>query len=172
MSLDKNIAALLNEKAYTVGVQFQHSLGREFSEYTYVTDLPLMRDDGHGISEGEIALGRMALVPTKIRPGSKYDVDKNDSTMLLEAGVRMSVAVITRIDSEVVIQPDDDIEYSWVISTIDTDNYWNTKTRNAEIVALVQDAYTKNLRRSFAQQVLGSLSDETSARINLLLGKN
>lgn len=168
MALDKNIAALLNEKAYTVGVQFQHCLGKQFDEYTYVTDMSKHTDD----AIGDIVLGGMVLVPTKIRTGSKYDTDKVDSTMLLESGVRMSVAVITRIDDEVVIQPDDDIEYAWVIETISTDNYFLTKKRNAEIISLVQDAYTKNLRRSFAQQILGGLSDDTAKRINLLLGKS
>jgi hypothetical protein len=160
MAMDKNIAALLNTNAYTVGVQFQHSLGKDFSEYTYVTDLP----------REESLIGSMVLVPTKIRPGSQYNVEKQDSTMLLEAGVRMSIAIVTRVDSEVVIEPDDNIEYAWVISKLDTSNYWTTKLRNKEIIALVQEAYTKNLRRSFAQQVLGTLGDETQQRIKTLLG--
>jgi hypothetical protein len=180
MARDKNIAALLNEKAYTVGVQFQHSLGKEFAEYTFVTDLPVARishtsekvDDALVITptmHPGIAIGGLVLVPTKMRKGSQYDNEKVDSTMLLEAGIRMSVAVITRVDQEVVIQPDDNTEYSWVISSLAVDNYWLTKQRNAEVVALVQEAYTKNLRRTFAQQILSGLSDETASRIKLLL---
>ena len=160
MALDKNIAALLNENAFTVAVQFQHSLGKEFSEYSYVTDLP----------RNSLALGDMVLVPTKIRSGTKYDTDKVDSTMLLEPGVRMSIAIITRIDEEVVIEPDDNTEYNWVITKVDVSNYAATKKRNAEIIGLVQEAYTKNLRRTFAQQILGGLAGDTADRVRLLIG--
>lgn len=176
MAIDKNIAALLNEKARTIRVQFQHSLGDAQPTYTYVTDLPIATQLANGDEAGAapvwsagLCIGSKVLVPTTIRTGSKYDVEASNSHMLLEAGIRMSVAVVVGIDDCVAIQPEDSVAYSWVICEIDVSNYFATKQRNKELTDLVQEAYAKNLRKSFAQQILGGLNDDAKNRVKMLL---
>ena len=177
MAVDKNVAALLNEKARTIHVQFQHSLGEGFQAYTYVTDLPIavrLADSGEADatalwSEG-IKVGSKVLVPTDIRANSKYSGEDASSAMLLEPGVRMSVAIVTAIDDCVAIQPEDSVAYKWVICEIDVSNYFTTKDRNKQLTDLVQDAYAKSLRRSFASTVLAGLDSDAQSRVQLLLG--
>jgi hypothetical protein len=147
MAVDKNVAALLNEKARTIQVQFQYLRGKKFQAYTYVTDLPIavrLADSGEADSpalwsEG-LKVGSKVLVPTGIRTNNKYVGDEPGSVMLLEPGVRMSVAIVTGIDDCVAIQPEDYIAYKWVICEIDVSNYFATKQRNKELTDLVQDA--------------------------------
>ena len=170
MALDKNLAALLNENARTIQVQFQHSLGEACQQYTYVTDLPISVVTGEGGQTAGLVIGSKVLVPTKIKAGGRYDNADPNSHMLLALGVCMSVAVVTGIDDCVKIQPDEDISYSWVICRIDTSNYFETIKRNDAIVALVQESYTQNLRKTFAQKILAELPANTAESVKLLLG--
>jgi hypothetical protein len=176
MALDKNLAALLNENARTVQVQFQHALGETFQAYTYVTDLPISPVTAEGGQTKGLVIGSKVLVPTKIAkadtPASRYNPPYNTdptSTMLLEPGVRISVAIITGIDECVKIEPEDDKTYGWVIGELDVSNYFKTKERNETIIALVQEQYTQNLRRSFANTILAGLGDDARGKVQMLL---
>ena len=149
---EKNIAAMLDSMAFTLGVVYQH--GNEDNVYTYVCNLP------------EISTGDFVVVPTKVRPNEKYatmsDDDSDETrgyrvTARLRAdaarmlaplkGTRLSIARVVRIDESVDIAPDDAIEYSWVISKVDLGKYNSLLERNKQITDAVQDAYKRNLRR-------------------------
>jgi hypothetical protein len=166
---EKNIAAMLDTMAFTIGGVYQHSSGETAD--TYVCNLP------------EISTGDFVVVPTKLR------VDKNaqmyampcderitpqlrkDAARMIESGSRLSIARVVRIDQNVDIEPNDEIEYSWVISKVDLTKYSDLIERNKQITDAVQDAYKRNLRKSFAERVLGELPQEDQQNLLKLLGR-
>ena len=152
MKIDRNVAALLNPKAYTVEVQYQNGLGAGHPAYRYVTDLP------------DIAVGMYVIVPTSLNNHTK------DNALLIEPAVRLSIALVTAVHTTVITELDDDIEYKWVINWVDVDNYWLTQKKNDELLSIIKESYVANMRSTFAQQVLGNLSDDGKARLQKLLG--
>ena len=149
---EKNIAAMLDSIAFTIGVVYQH--GGEGKVYTYVCNLP------------EISTGDFVVVPAKVRSSEKYTAMSDDDpdetvgyrvTARLRAdaahmlaplkGARLRIARVVRIDESVDIAPDDAIEYSWVISKVDLGKYNSLLELNKQITDAVQDAYKRNLRR-------------------------
>jgi hypothetical protein len=152
MKIDKNVAALLNKQAYTVEVQYQHSKGSG-SAYRYVTDIP------------SVAVGDFVLVPTR----AMAEYAGTDCDRQIEPGVRLSVARVVAVHESVLTEIDDPIEYSWVISVLDVSNYFATKKRNEELMAIIKESYVNNIRASFSQQIFAGLTDEGKARLLTLL---
>lgn len=173
---EKNIAALLDSMAFTIHVAYQH--GSDTETYTYVCNLP------------EISAGDFVVVPTKVRNTTKYRVsDEQDMegyvmkgnakiSAELYAGAerllqnqRLTIAKVVSIDETVELQPDDAIEYAWVIQKVDLSVYQALLTRNKQITDAVQEAYKRNIRKSFAERVLGELPDADKSSLLKLLGK-
>ena len=173
---EKNIAALLDSKAYTIQVVYQHdSTGN--STYTYICNLP------------EISTGDYVVVPTRIRAvqlkTEKYSSreeamenaamaqrlrDEAKEMQAVLAGQRLTIARVTSVDEHVDIEPDDALEYSWVIAKVDLTAYTALLARNKQITDAVQGAYQRNIRRSFAERVLGELAGEDKDNLLKLLG--
>jgi hypothetical protein len=174
---EKNIAALLDSKAYTIHVQYQHDAATA-SNYTYICNLP------------ELSTGDFVVVPTRIRnvaiKSEKYSDDYGDAAgnarisaqlqvdsvnfKSMLAGQRLSIARVQLIDTHVDIAPDDAIEYSWVIAKVDLAAYSALLNRNKQITDAVQGAYQRNIRKSFAERVLGELAPEDKDNLIKLLG--
>jgi hypothetical protein len=132
--LDKNIAALMREDAFTVGVQFRPRYFEgetgvkhpSLKIYTYVCDFP-------------VALGDVAAV---------FAEDK------------LAFVNVVQIDSEVLIEPNSDIEYKWLICKVDFDHYTASQERNTAIRDAVAAAGRTNMRKGFANQVLAGMDDD------------
>lgn len=166
---EKNIAALLDKAAYTIRVQYQHSDGEQ--TYTYICNLP------------DISTGDFVVVPTTLKE-SAYKPEKvyysrdelvtaqlaKDARRILK-GQRLSIARVVDIDEHVDIQPDDSIEYKWVVSKVDLSAYDALLARNKDITDAVQTAYQRNIRKSFAERILGELPDDDKAKLLQLLTK-
>lgn len=76
---------------------------------------------------------------------------------------------VVEVHDRVRIEPGCDIMYKWVAGRVDPDYYLKLMARNQQIVDAYADAYTKNMRRSFATQVLGELDPNAANNIKALL---
>lgn len=154
--MEKNIAAFLDDSAYSVHVQF----GGMGHEYTYVTNIK-------GLEVGDVVvvpvIGQTRTARLKFDPinDTKEGVDKYDA----------KVATVLRVDPEVNLPTDSDLEYKWVVAKIDFDPWLRTMERNNQIVDAVTDAYKRNLRRSFSERILGEMQDGPKNQLLALLGK-
>lgn len=76
---------------------------------------------------------------------------------------------VVEVHDRVRIEPGSDIMFKWVAGRVDPDYYMQLMARNQQIVDAYADAYTKNMRRSFATQVLGELDPSAANNIKALL---
>lgn len=155
--MDKNIAAFLDESAYTVHVQFQ---GTKAKEYTYVTNVA-------GFKAGDLV-----VVPVRVRDIHSRLVIAGDvllSDHQDEFDISLKVGRITKVDDAVEIEPNSDIEYAWVIDKVDLDSYIATLERNKKLMSVAANAYKKRMRKSFATQILGEMGDDERAQVAQLL---
>lgn len=104
--------------------------------YTYVTHLP-------------VEVGDFVVTPPPKDKNSRW----------------FGVARVMEVDPEVLIQPNDDLEYRWIVGVIDHVAYEENATRNEAIAEAVAKAYRGNIRKSFADQVLGALPKKDQAQL-------
>ena len=144
--MDRNLAAFLREDAYTIKVKFQKDSQDQYhdNEYTYVTNIP------------GLAYGDFVVVPYK---------SKNSNA------TRLSVAIVHEVHNDVDIEPNADIQYSWVTSKIDMQASLKLAEENETIAKTLAKAYRSNARRSFAQSVLESADADTKLLISNMLRK-
>lgn len=76
---------------------------------------------------------------------------------------------VVEVHDRVCIEPGSDIPYKWIAARVDAEPYIQLMARNQQIVDAYADAYTKNLRRSFATQVLSELDPTAAGNIKALL---
>lgn len=87
-----------------------------------------------------------------------------------EEAPHIRIAEVMEVDPEVVVEPNADIRYSWVIDVLDLERYNENIKRNAEIELTLANAYRSNLRKSFADQLLATVDDASRAALTKLLG--
>ena len=184
MAVDKNLPAMLDEKAYTIHVCFQNAPDQApgtmatkeskpaprrvqaeessmFSDaiptarFTYVTNIPNLQP------------GMLVPVPVPVatREPSSWTEKHLGSVFPNSVGV----AVVIAVDSEVTIEPDSEIRYSWVIGIVDLTHYNSVIDRNRVIENQYASAYKHNARRQFADAVLAQLPADARNGITALL---
>ena len=180
MAVDKNLPAMLDEKAYTVHVCFQHAPDTipasepakakasqpvqaagvsmfdetpHANRFTYVTNIQGLQP------------GMLVTVPVATREPSNW-TEKHLGNVFPN---RVGVAVIMAVDDEVTIEPDSDIRYSWVIGIVDLAGYNELIDRNKLLERQYASAYKHNARRQFAAAVLAQLPDSARNDIAALL---
>lgn len=154
-------------------MQYQH--GEQ--TYTYVTNLK------------DLQVGNFVVVPTAVRAKAEAESVRanitraslntqvsqrllDDAEYLVKSQQRLSLALVVQIDDVVDIQPDSDVVYKWVVAKVDLEPYGKLLTRNKEIEDAVADAYKANLRKSFAERILGDLPAEQRNRLLALTGSH
>lgn len=85
--------------------------------------------------------------------------------VVVDIANRLCVAEVTRVDDEVLIEPNDTVAYKWVIGRVDMAAHLANAKRNEQITKLVADASRKNMRRVFAEHVLNGLSDDAKKEV-------
>ena len=157
--MDKNIAAFLDESAYTVRVQFQ---GTKAQEYTYVTNVAGLK------------VRDLVVVPVRVKDIHSQLAITSGCMLSDQDGVDISIRVgrITNVDDEVEIEPTSDIEYAWVIGRVDLDSYIATLERNKKLMSVAANAYKKRMRKSFATQILREMGDDEKAQVAQLLHRS
>lgn len=124
--MDKNLVAFLDEQAYTIDVQFA-ATGKL---YKYVTNLPA------------IELGSFVLIP-----GFGVDPDPNLVPSPTISSSSIKVAQVVGVHDGVKIEPNETIQYKWVIAKVDFTYFTDLCKRNYELQKLTEDAYKRNLRK-------------------------
>jgi len=173
--MDKNIAALLRQDARTVHVVF--NMDDAIDNHLDVDFAWPAGADDNMIAEAKRKIAAKKSPAFKIRPGAKtytyvthLDIKVGD-TVIAEAGGTPKLVKVVRVDDDVKIEPNDTIEYGWIIQKIDMDAYAANRERNAQIESAVAEAMRNNLRRGFAQSVLMAIGDEkTKANLTALIG--
>lgn len=145
--MERNIAALLREDAYTIRVTFNTARrdqtylkahpDESVKSYNYVTTIP-------GLKIGDF--------------------------VVVEAAGQYKVAIVEFVDNSVEIPPQYEHELRWVIAKVDFSPFEALMAENAKIESLVQEAYKANLRRSFKQQILSGVDARDAEALQLLLG--
>ncbi len=157
--MDKNIAALLREDTKTVHVSFESGLA-DFDDLddVVVTTKPA------GAKAVRPVPGHLRLY-TYV---THLDVKPGD-TVVVNASSEIKLAHVIRVDEQAEIEPNSTTAYKWVIDKVDMVAYDENQQRNAEIERTVGEAYRQNLRRSFAQTILGAVDDDKRDSLTKLL---
>lgn len=151
--MDKNIAALLRQDARTVHVVF--NIDHPVDMDTFGDEPPPKRYGG-------------AKTGYHIEPKVKtytyvthLDIAVGD-TVIVETGGQPKIVKVIGVDADVKIEPNDTIEYGWVLQKIDMVAYIANRERNAQTESAVAEAMRNNLRRGLAQSVIAAIGDETT----------
>jgi hypothetical protein len=153
MAHEINIAALLREDTKTIQVAFPKG----------VTYPDAVMAEGTVFDLEEFDRKYYAYV-------TDFDVKEGDA-VLVEAAGAIKVALVCHVDDTVKIDPGLQYELRWVIQKLDFTHHRENIAKNSEIKELVQQAYQRNLRRSFRQQLLAGLDgSEEHAALTALLG--
>lgn len=159
--MEKNIAALMRQDARTVHVSYNVDIDEE-NQPKYVqkaTSSPAMDLKAYG--------DQFQRPPSKSVPFRQktytYVTDlplKDGDLVIVDAAGAMKLATVAHIDDVVDIEPNSNIAYKWVVAKVDLTHYEQCMAKNKLITDAVADAYKSNLRRSFAQQILGGMPEE------------
>lgn len=154
--MDKNIATFLREDTKTVGVRFiQDNFDKSDKGYRPMT---IMGDDMYRLSE---------KVYTYV---TDLDLKEKDLVLVFAQGVP-KIVVVDRVDDEISIQPNDDVEYKWIVCKIDLTQYNENLMKNAEIVRTVGQSYKKNVRRQFQAMMTEGLEEADRIKLLSIVGK-
>ena len=151
--MDKNLVAFLDPSAYTIEVKF----ARSGKNYIYVANA----------SHGTIVPGTLVVVPvgTVDTTSQLFDLsDMVDDERLpaVFTAPEFKVVEVTDVHDTVSISPDSDTEYNWIIGALDLSPWCALMQRNEQLQSMAEDAYKRNLRKSFAERVLGELDSATA----------
>jgi hypothetical protein len=75
------------------------------------------------------------------------------------------VAKVISVDDDLLIEPNADYRYSWVIARVDMDAANANQQRNREIEAHLAASYRVSARQAYAMQFLGNASPEVLALV-------
>lgn len=172
--MDKNIAAFLDDKAYTLAVVFQRdaeSSGLIRKEYTYVTNIP-------GILPGDWIIvptstgSQRIMLPTDMATIDDVMASSPAETMKSHVHTgKLEVVQVTSVDTACEIAPNDSKKFAWVIGKVDLADYARLMARNDQITAATTKAYRKSMQRSFADRILGDMDQSDKDGLMKLLGK-
>ena len=174
--MDKNLVAFLDEQAYTIDVQFT-STGKP---YKYVTNIPAIKlGDFVIIPVGEFELASIAaaenarraraIVHNEVLDTFGVEVDPTLVPSPIFSSNNVKIAQVVGVHDGVKIEPNESIQYAWVIGKVDFTYFSELCKRNSELQRLTEDAYKRNLRKSFAERIMGELGSEEVEKIKALV---
>ena len=174
--MDKNLVAFLDEQAYTIDVQFT-SAGKL---YKYVTNLPGIELGSFVIIPvGEVELAAiaaadntrraLAIARNEVLDAFGVDVDPTLVPSPTISSSSIKVAQVVGVHDGVKIEPNETIQYKWVIAKVDFTYFTDLCKRNYELQKLTEDAYKRNLRKSFAERIMGELGSAEVEKIKALV---
>lgn len=139
--MERNIAALMREDTFTVRVALYQPSGVEPATLTGKLYTY--------IGWFPVAVGEDVVVFARNAP---------------------CVAKVAEVDDCVKLEPNDSTRYNWIVCKVETAGFNAQLERNELIERTVAEAYQRNLRRNFAQAVLGQMTDEDRQRVQAVLG--
>ena len=174
--MDKNLVAFLDEQAYTIDVQFT-ATGKL---YKYVTNLPAIELGSFVIIPGgDVELAALAaadntrralaIAHNEVLDAFGVDVDPTLVPSPPFSSSSIKVAQVVGVHDGVKIEPSETIQYKWVIAKVDFTYFTDLCKRNYELQKLTEDAYKRNLRKSFAERIMGELGSAEVEKIKALV---
>ena len=143
---EKNLAAFLRDDTFTVGVRFIMDTRNPNSPLRAPFTL-LGTDHSFDLS---------AKVYTYVCDIPNLSV--GDLVVVYAVGVPKT-AVVDRVDETVIIQPNDPIEYKWIVSRVSVEEYLENMKKNNEILTIVRNNYRKNVKASLREMIYNSMDE-------------
>ena len=144
---EKNLAAFLRDDTFTVGVRFIQDNKTGNSDYQAPFTF-LGTDHSFGLS------GKVYTYICDI-PNLK----EGDLVVVYAVGIPKT-AVVVRVDETVLIQPNDPIEYKWIVSRVSLEDYLENMKKNNEILQIVRNNYRKNVKASLREVIYDSMDED------------
>lgn len=173
--MDKNIAAFLDDKAYTLAVRFQRedsgTAGTIPKEYHYVTNIPGIQVGDWIVVPTSVGSQRIVL-PTEL--ASIDEVLASSPVESMKSHIhtgQLAVVRVSEVHTTCEIAPNDTKQYKWVVGKVDLTGYAKLMARNDQITAATTKAYRKSMQRSFADRILGDMDQADKDGLMKLLGK-
>lgn len=174
--MDKNLVAFLDEQAYTIDVQFTPT-GKL---YKYVTNIPAIELGTFVIIPvGEVELASIAAADNtrparatahkEVLDAFGVEVDPTLVPSPTYSSNNVKIAQVVGVHDGVKIEPNETVQYKWVIAKVDFTYFVDLCKRNSELQRLTEDAYKRNLRKSFAERIMGELGSEEVEKIKALV---
>ena len=85
--------------------------------------------------------------------------------VIVPAGDTFRVAEIVQVDETLKIRPDEDRKYLWLVAVVNFDNYQANLERLKALETTLDEAYQKNIKKSFAQNLLAGFDEDTRAAV-------
>ena len=143
---EKNLAAFLRDDTFTVGVRFIMDTRNPDSPLRIPFTL-LGTDHSFDLS---------AKVYTYVCDIPNLSV--GDLVVVYAVGVPKT-AVVARVDETVLIQPNDPVEYKWIVSRVSIEDYLENMKKNNEILTIVRNNYRKNVKASLREMIFNSMDE-------------
>lgn len=143
---EKNLAAFLRDDTFTVGVRFIMD--------TRNPDSPLRAPFTLLGTDNSFDLSAKVYTYICDIPNTK----EGDLVVVYAVGIPKT-AVIVRVDETVLIQPNDPVEYKWVVSRINMDDYMENLKKNNEVLQIVRNNYRKNVKASLREMIYNSMDE-------------
>lgn len=152
--MDKNIVAFIRDDVKTIGVRFFQDRMKEEGR---LSSLELGNKDELTLS------GREYTYLTDL------DVEVGNLVAVYAVGVP-KVVMVTSVHEELAIEPNESIEYKWVIGKIDMQAYIDNCKKNAEIQRTLASAYKSSMRNQFRNVVMSQIDEASQAKLLSILG--
>lgn len=148
-----NAAALIREDTFTIKVRF-------LSYNDWKEDAPTYDPDVLDISR--LSVKEYTYVCT-------FPVQPEQFVIVPARGVP-TLAVVSKVDPGMTLEPNATKKYGWVIATVDVQGFYDNLKKNEKINQLLQKAYVTNARAQFRNAILGGLGETERLAITDMLG--
>lgn len=96
------------------------------------------------------------------------DLQVNDRVVVPAVG-RLAVAIVDKVDDDLLIEPKDSAKYSWVVQKVDMKAYDENMAKNSLIEEELRKGYRAMSRRSFADTMLQHMDPDAAKQLQALL---
>lgn len=103
---------------------------------------------------------------------SNIFLERDDLVVVEQLDGGYALGVVTAVDKDLLISPNSDREYAWVVSKVDLTAHKVNRANNKTIEDTMADAHRQHLRRGFAASVLAALPDEQRQALAGVLGES
>lgn len=152
--MDKNLPAFLRTDCYTVEVRFMKDTRFEDKNFTL-----LGRGDDTLVQYSDKTYMYVTDIP---------NLQEYDDVIVIVMGVPKVVRIV-EIHKEVCIEPNESLEYKWIVQRVDYSAFNANIKRNEEIKKTCHEAYKRNARNSFAKMIMAELPTEEQVKLMTLV---
>lgn len=123
----------------------------------------ILRDDAKTIQVGfEVSSESTGKLYTYI---THFDLAPGDIIVVPVASSGWKVAKVVSVDDDLLVEPNSDYRFSWVIARIDSAAHETNMRRNREIEQQLAASYRVSARQAYAAQFLTNASPEVLALV-------